>query len=66
LVLGDAGRDALFRVSRAAAEPAGLGATPLVTTARDTAAWDSERGRPPLAVGFSAAQEEEALEGALA
>jgi 2'-hydroxyisoflavone reductase len=61
LVLDDPGADRLFRVSRAAAEAAGLGATPLETTARDTAAWDAERGKPPIERAFTPEQEAAAL-----
>jgi 2'-hydroxyisoflavone reductase len=64
LVLDDPGADPLFRVSRTTAEAAGLGATPLETTARDTAAWDAERGAPPIPRAFTPEQEAAALEGA--
>ncbi|WP_419998871.1 NAD-dependent epimerase/dehydratase family protein [Streptomyces boninensis] len=45
----------------ARARAAGMPATPLARTAADVLAWDRERGRPPLAEGFSAAQEARAL-----
>jgi 2'-hydroxyisoflavone reductase len=61
LVLDDPGTDGLFRVSRAAAEAAGLGSTPLATTARDTAAWDADRGCPPIPRAFTPEQEDAAL-----
>ena len=61
LVLDDPASDRLFRVSRGAGEAAGLGGTPLLATARDTAAWDRERGLPPIARGFTSEQEEAAL-----
>lgn len=63
LVLDDPAADRMFRVSRTAAEAAGLGATPLVTTARDTAAWDADRGRPVIERAFTPEEEEEALTG---
>lgn len=41
---------------------AGLRLRPLAETVRDTAAWDRERGLPPLRVGIDAAREAELLE----
>lgn len=64
LVLDDPAADRMFRASRKAAEQAGLGATPLLTTARDVGAWDAARGRPPIPRAFDEAQEVQALEGA--
>ena len=63
LVLADPAYDPLFRRSAAAARPAGLGATPLATTAADVLAWDRERGEPPLAVGLTPEREAELLAG---
>jgi 2'-hydroxyisoflavone reductase len=37
-------------------------ATPLEVTVADVAAWDRERGEPPLSRGFSPAQEQALLE----
>lgn len=45
----------------ARARAAGMPATPLAVTAADVLAWDRERGEPPLAHGFSAAEEERLL-----
>jgi 2'-hydroxyisoflavone reductase len=61
LILGDPAWDRLFRASPANARGAGLTATPLVETARATQAWDAERGRPPIANGFTPEEESEAL-----
>jgi nucleoside-diphosphate-sugar epimerase len=47
--------------SPARARAAGLPATPLVTTAADVLAWDRARGEPPLAAGFTPAQEQAIL-----
>jgi 2'-hydroxyisoflavone reductase len=58
---GDPSGDGLFRLSGARARAAGLTATPLVQTARDTLTWDRDRGRPDLAVGVSAEREAELL-----
>lgn len=63
LLLDDPGSDAMFRASAAAARSAGLTATPLIDTARDTAAWDRERGMPPIARAFDTDQEASALSG---
>jgi 2'-hydroxyisoflavone reductase len=52
----------VFRSSRARAEAVGMPATPLVTTAADTLAWDRERGTPELPFGL-APEEEKALTG---
>ena len=49
--------------SPARARAAGLPATPLLTTAADTLAWDRARGEPPLDSGFSPAQEQALLVG---
>jgi 2'-hydroxyisoflavone reductase len=46
--------------SPAKARAAGMPATPLEVTAADTAAWDRQRGEPPLAEGYSE-DEEQAL-----
>ena len=43
--------------SPARARAAGMPATPLAVTAADVLAWDRQRGEPPLAGGFSPAQE---------
>jgi 2'-hydroxyisoflavone reductase len=51
----------MFRRSRAAADAAGMPATPLERTAADVLAWDRERGEPPLAVELSPAREAELL-----
>lgn len=61
LVLPDETWDVLFRRSRAAADAAGMPATPLETTARDTLAWDRERGEPELTVGMTSERETELL-----
>ena len=61
LVLADPSDDPLFRRSAAAARAAGLGATPLATTAADTLAWDRERGEPALQVGLTPEREAELL-----
>jgi len=61
LVLPDASWDVMFRRSRAAADAAGMPATPLETTAADVLAWDRERGEPALGVGMSAEREAELL-----
>lgn len=63
LVLDDPADDRMFRASADAARAVGLGATPLLQTARDTAAWDAARGAPPIARGFSPEQESAALAG---
>lgn len=61
LVLDDPASDRLFRASAASGRAAGLGATPLLATARDTAAWDRERGLPPLPLGYPPEEEAKAL-----
>ena len=61
LVLPDASWDVMFRRSRAAADAAGMPATPLETTAADVLAWDRDRGEPPLGVGMSTEREAELL-----
>jgi 2'-hydroxyisoflavone reductase len=48
--------------SAARARAAGLPATPLLTTAADVQAWDRARGEPPLARGFTPAQEQALLD----
>jgi 2'-hydroxyisoflavone reductase len=63
LLLDDPASDRMFRASAAAARNAGLTATPLIDTARDTAEWDRERGMPPIARAFDADQEAAALAG---
>jgi 2'-hydroxyisoflavone reductase len=63
LVLPDPSWDVMFRRSRAAADAAGMPATPLTQTAADTRAWDVERGLPPLAVDLTPEQEAELLGG---
>jgi nucleoside-diphosphate-sugar epimerase len=47
--------------SPARARAAGLPATPLLTAAADVLAWDRARGEPPLARGFTPAQEQALL-----
>jgi 2'-hydroxyisoflavone reductase len=64
LVLPDATWDVMFRRSRAAADAAGMPATPLTTTAADVLAWDRDRGEPPLAVELSPEREAELLASA--
>jgi 2'-hydroxyisoflavone reductase len=49
--------------SPARARAAGLPATPLLTTAADTLAWDRARGEPPLESGFTPDQEQAILAG---
>lgn len=63
LVLDDPGGDRMFRASAAVARTAGLTATPLLQTARDTAAWDAARGTPPIERGFTSDEEAAALAG---
>jgi 2'-hydroxyisoflavone reductase len=63
LVLDDPADDRHFRASGARARAVGLTATPLLQTARDTAAWDAERGAPPSARAFTPEQEAAALAG---
>lgn len=63
LVLDDPEDDRMFRASGTRARTVGLTATPLLQTARDTAAWDTERGAPPIARAFSPEQEAAALAG---
>lgn len=58
LVLPDPSWDPMFRRSTAAARAIGMPATPLVTTARDTLAWDRARGEPALQVGLSEQEEQ--------
>jgi 2'-hydroxyisoflavone reductase len=45
------------------ARAAGMPVTPLATTIADVAAWDRDRGEPPLEDGFTAEQEAEVLAG---
>ena len=47
--------------SAARARAAGMPATPLAVTAADVLAWDTERGAPPLARGFSPEAEQALL-----
>jgi nucleoside-diphosphate-sugar epimerase len=47
--------------SPARARAAGMPATPLETTAADVLEWDRQRGEPPLAHGFTVAQERAVL-----
>lgn len=61
LVIDDTGWDRMFRASAAAARAAGLTATPLAQTARDTALWDTERGAPAIERAFTPEQEAAAL-----
>jgi 2'-hydroxyisoflavone reductase len=61
LVLPDQSWDVMFRRSRAAADAAGMPATPLQQTAADVLAWDRGRGAPPLGVGMSSEREAELL-----
>jgi 2'-hydroxyisoflavone reductase len=61
LTIDDPVGDRMFRASAAAARRAGLTATPLIDTARDTATWDRERGMPPIARAFTPEQEAAAL-----
>lgn len=63
LVLPDPSWDVMFRRSRAAADAAGMPATPLSVTAADVLAWDRARGEPALAVELSADREAELLAG---
>lgn len=63
LVLDDPADDRVFRASAAAARAAGMPATPLVTTATDTRAWDLERGRPAIDRAFTGDQEAASLAG---
>ena len=61
LVLPDPSWDVMFQRSAAAAHAAGMPSTPLEQTARDTLAWDRDRGVPPLAVELSPEREAELL-----
>lgn len=63
LLVDDPADDRHFRASGARARAVGLTATPLLQTARDTAAWDAERGAPPIARAFTPEQEAAALGG---
>ena len=63
LVLDDPKGDRMFRASSTRARAVGLTATPLVQTARDTAAWDAERGAPLIDRAFTPEQEAAALAG---
>ncbi|HUR13140.1 MAG TPA: NAD-dependent epimerase/dehydratase family protein [Mycobacteriales bacterium] len=63
LVLDDPNDDRMFRSSSAAARAVGLTATSLLDTALDTAAWDAERGAPPIPRAFTPEQEQAALAG---
>jgi 2'-hydroxyisoflavone reductase len=64
LVLPDPTWDVMFRRSRAAADAAGLPATPLVRTAADVLAWDRDRGAPPLEHKLPPEREAELLSAA--
>jgi 2'-hydroxyisoflavone reductase len=57
LVLPDPRFDVGMRRSAALARTVGLTATPVEQTAADVAAWDRERGEPPLAVDLPAERE---------
>lgn len=57
LVLDDPAWDRMFRTSAARARTLGMPATPLATTAADTAAWDAGRGAPPIERAFVGDQE---------
>ena len=61
LVLPGPDWDVMFRRSRAAADAAGMPATPLAVTAADTLAWDRSRGEPELSVGMTPEREAELL-----
>ena len=63
LVLPDPSWDVMFRRSRAAADAAGLPATPLQQTAEAVLAWDRERGEPPLEVQLPPEREAELVGG---
>jgi 2'-hydroxyisoflavone reductase len=63
LVIDDPAGDRMFRASAAAARAVGLTPTPLLQTARDTAAWDAERGAPVIDRAFTPEQEAAALAG---
>ncbi len=56
--------DVMFTRSRAAADAAGMPATPLQQTAADTLAWDTARGRPPLTVDLSPEREVDVIAAA--
>ncbi len=64
LLLPDPTWDVMFTRSRAAADAAGLPATPLTQTAADVLAWDRERGTPPIAVALTPEREAELLSAA--
>jgi len=63
LVIDDPSWDRMFRANGSTARSAGLTTTPLVETARATAAWDLERGRPLIDRGFTPEQEAATLSG---
>ncbi len=56
--------DVMFLRARDAADAAGMPATPLEQTARDTLAWDRERGLPALAQDLDPDREAELLTAA--
>ncbi len=58
--------DVMFTRSRAAADAAGMTATPLEQTAAATLAWDRERGLPPMATEITAEREAEVVAAATA
>jgi 2'-hydroxyisoflavone reductase len=66
LLLPDPTWDALFRISRAAADAVGMPRTPLAQTVDDTRAWDAARGAPPLPEWLSEEDESAVLAGARA
>ena len=61
LVLADQSWDVMFQRSAAAAHAAGMPRTPLEQTAKDTLAWDRDRGEPPLAIDLTPEREDELL-----
>ena len=56
--------DVMFRRDRSAADAAGMPATPLEQTARDTLAWDRARGLPDLPQDLSPEREAELIASA--
>lgn len=56
--------DVMFLRAREAADAAGMPATPLERTARDTLAWDRERGLPELPQDLDPAREAELIAAA--
>ena len=58
--------DVMFQRARDAADAAGMPATPLEQTARDTLAWDRERGLPALAQDLDPDREAELVTAARA